>query len=94
MITIEAYRAAIGGHNRYKQIKKSHARIDFTSIIDVLKTYSLITFFAIPIYFMLLTLVCIMAPHFTILMFIDFFVKKCILRYSHTLDVNIFQDNL
>ena len=94
MITIEAYRAAIGGHNRYKQIKKSHARIDFTSIIDVLKTLSLISLSAIPLYFMLLTLVCIMAPHFTILMFIDCIVKKYIRRYAHILDVKIFQENL
>ena len=46
--SIECYSAAIGRHNRSKQVQKRQVSNDFTCIIDVIKTFCLLTFIGVP----------------------------------------------
>ena len=87
-VSLEAYRASIGRHNRCKQLKQRHDSTDLAWINDIIEGLCLMTVIGIPLYFMLLTLVCIIAPHFTVLMFLCLYInsltKKVNQRYSYT----------
>merc|ERR1712226_697286 len=84
MISIEQYRAAIGRRNSCKQLKNRHDSYDIACIIDFIKALCFMTIVGIPLYFLFLTLVCIITPHFTMLMFMCIYINSLTKGFNQT----------
>ena len=99
MISIEAYRAAIGRHNHCKNIKMKHVPNFYTYKMDpaVLIACYLMTFIPLPFYFMLLMFICITVLHLTMLKLIrltvDRVTKKFTRMYVRSLEMKTFTND-